>query len=194
MKLQDPEQSCPVLLGSLSSSAPDQVSFSSHTHLCVLISSHFLEKTKLIHPGFGQAVITQLIEAGCQKLILGDASEEELAKVQARCKASYGTGVQVISKKCDAISSENLDEIIELGIREFGNIDYCANCERFEVPPGKTTEIALEEFTRASDTWQKGVSTTVITVSRLRWTFGCSNAKITWIDMVGDACGSTTFP
>lgn len=81
-----------------------------------------------------------------------------------------------------------------MGVREFGNIDYCANCESFEVPSGKTTEIALEEFTRASDTWQKGVSTMVITVSSLHWTFGCSNAEITWIDMVGDASGSTTFP
>jgi len=95
-------------------------------------------------------------------LILGDTDEVELAKVQTECQALGGPKLQIISKKCDTRLAEDLEDIIEFGVKAFGSINYCANCERLKDTSGRTTEISPEEFNRAGDTWQKGVCDKVL--------------------------------
>ncbi|KAK5045779.1 hypothetical protein LTR84_008872 [Exophiala bonariae] len=105
---------------------------------------------------YGRAVTSLLIENGCQKIILGDANEEELLRLQACFQGSDCARARVVSKTCDVNNAEDIDRIIEFGVAEFGAIDYCANCESFNASKGQTTDITLEEFTQASDRWQKG--------------------------------------
>lgn len=122
------------------------------------LSSH----SKLNCVGYGKAVTRLLIEHGCLKLILGEADEAELAKVQTEYRSLSRPELKIISKKCDIKVAEDLEEIIEFGVKEFGEINYCANCERLNDIKGRTTEISPEEFNRAGDTWQKGVSGTIL--------------------------------
>lgn len=119
---------------------------------------HLSVSSKLMYIGYGKAVTRLLIENGCLRLIVGDTDETELANLQAECRALDRPTLRIISKKCDTRVAEDLEYIVELGVAEFGAINYCANCERLNYIQGTTTDISPEEFNRAGDTWQKGVS------------------------------------
>ncbi|KEF59600.1 uncharacterized protein A1O9_04446 [Exophiala aquamarina CBS 119918] len=120
---------------------------------------HFSGVALVIGAGssYGKAVTRLLIENGCMRLIVGDTDETELANLQAECRALDRPTLRIISKKCDTRVAEDLEYIVELGVAEFGAINYCANCERLNYIQGTTTDISPEEFNRAGDTWQKGI-------------------------------------
>ncbi|KIX09212.1 uncharacterized protein Z518_00291 [Rhinocladiella mackenziei CBS 650.93] len=107
--------------------------------------------------GDGRAVMHLLVQSGCSKVVLADLNETNLARVEAECRNLGGSQLQILSQKCDTRVPSDLDRIIASAVNRFGEINYCANCERPTGPlEGNTTEISLAEFTNAADVWQRG--------------------------------------
>ncbi|OAL22381.1 hypothetical protein AYO20_11206 [Fonsecaea nubica] len=109
--------------------------------------------------GDGRAVAHLLVQSGCTKLVLGGLDEGRLAEVVKECHAlTQGhADLQILSRKCDSREPRDVDELIAAAVARFGQIDYCANCERPDGFYGETTEAPWATFTTAGERWQRGV-------------------------------------
>ncbi|RVX72876.1 hypothetical protein B0A52_03229 [Exophiala mesophila] len=107
--------------------------------------------------GDGRAVAMQLVQEGWSKLVLGDQNETLLAEVAKDCQRLGGDRVKICTGICDAGNPSDLDQLIERGVEQFGEINHCANCLRVEPTNVAFGEKTREDFGRLNDAWQRKV-------------------------------------
>ena len=107
--------------------------------------------------GIGKAVAIGLAQAGCSKIILADIQSEELPDIANACRTVSEKQIRSLIVPCDIRDPVSVDDMIAAGIKEFGKIQYCANCAGVITSPRPNKESSVEDFTEAARINQRGV-------------------------------------
>ncbi|KIW98139.1 uncharacterized protein Z519_01723 [Cladophialophora bantiana CBS 173.52] len=105
----------------------------------------------------GSAVAHLLVRSGCRRLILGDRDVSALEKVVGECHHLGDPSLQIISERCNTNEPSEIDRLIAAGVKEFGEINCCANCERPRSVEGRTAETLRTHFVQHTEIWQRGI-------------------------------------
>ncbi|EXJ75001.1 uncharacterized protein A1O5_01697 [Cladophialophora psammophila CBS 110553] len=105
----------------------------------------------------GSAVAHLLVKSGCRRLILGDRDVSALEKVVGECRNLGDASLRIISERCNTNEPSDIDRLIAAGVKEFGEINCCANCERPRGIEGRTTETPRTHFVQDTEVWQRGI-------------------------------------
>ena len=98
--------------------------------------------------GVGQGIAMALAKEGCNVVVTG----RTLEKCENTVELLKDRGVQAIAVKCDVKNDDDLKNIIEATINEFGQLDILVNNAQ-EVARGPLLDISDEQFT---GNWESG--------------------------------------
>lgn len=76
--------------------------------------------------GIGRATVHTFVKEGCTRLILSDINENGLEKVANELK-ELDSSVQTCLVKCDTSSEEQVQHMVDEGVKAFGAIHYAVN-------------------------------------------------------------------
>ena len=93
--------------------------FNNHKH--DLASTDFAQ-------GISQATAVSFAREGCTKIVLADRDEKGLERTQQLINEVAGDGkAEVLAVKTDVTSAEQIDNVIQSAVKQFGRIDYAIN-------------------------------------------------------------------
>lgn len=115
--------------------------------------------------GIGRATAHTFVREGCTRLIICDINEQGLKAVEKELKA-LGHNVQIVTRKVDTSSEEEVQALIDAGVEAFGAINYTVNNVGITSNPRvRTHELEASAFDRVIDV-------------NLRGTWLCQRAQI----------------
>ena len=78
--------------------------------------------------GISQATAVSFAREGCPKIVLADRDEKGLETTQRLINEVVGDGkVEVLAVKTDVTSAEQIDQLVQSAVKQFGRIDYAVN-------------------------------------------------------------------
>lgn len=94
-------------------------SYNNHEH--ELASTDFTQ-------GISQVTAVSLAREGCTKIVLADRDEKGLERTKQLIYEVAGDGkAEVLAVKTDVTSAEQIDQLIQSTVKQFGRIDYAIN-------------------------------------------------------------------
>jgi len=116
--------------------------------------------------GIGRATALAFADEGCTRLILADLNSDGLSSLSSDLKA-FDSSIQTVIVKTDTSKEEDVQRMVDEGVKAFGSIHYCVNCAGITSRPRlRTHELPIEAWDR------------VIGIN-LRGVYLCERAQIT---------------
>ncbi|KFY89957.1 hypothetical protein V498_06229 [Pseudogymnoascus sp. VKM F-4517 (FW-2822)] len=107
--------------------------------------------------GIGRAIAHTFVLEGCNRLVLADLNEEGLKTVSKELKA-LDSEVETCLVKCDVSIEEDVQRMIDEGVKAFGSIHYAVNNAGISSKPRvRTHELEVESYDRVQMVNQRGV-------------------------------------
>jgi NAD(P)-dependent dehydrogenase (short-subunit alcohol dehydrogenase family) len=107
--------------------------------------------------GIGRAIAHTFVLEGCTRLILADINEEGLKKV-AEELIELDDQVQTCVVKCDVSLEDDVERMVDEGVKAFGAIHYAVNNAGISNQPRvRTHELDVEAYDRVHNVNQRGV-------------------------------------
>jgi NAD(P)-dependent dehydrogenase (short-subunit alcohol dehydrogenase family) len=78
--------------------------------------------------GISQATAVSFAREGCRKIVLADRDERGLEATQRLINEVVSDGkAEVLAVKTDVTSAEQIDQLVQSAVKQFGRIDYAVN-------------------------------------------------------------------
>jgi NAD(P)-dependent dehydrogenase (short-subunit alcohol dehydrogenase family) len=107
--------------------------------------------------GIGRSIAHTFVLEGCTRLILADLNIEGLETVAKELK-DLDSEVRTFVIKCDVSSEEEVQRMVDEGVKQFGAIHYAVNNAGISNPKRvRTHELEVESYDRVQNVNQRGV-------------------------------------